>query len=227
MKLKKLLVSAALISSSLLHLSTTKASIEEIRIKVDNLRCRFCAQNLSDKLSALPQIKTVRMNRKGATLLLSLEKENDFDPSILKRVVETGTRFTLKDIKISATGTIVKEDNNLVLDIEGNSNKIHLSKLSIPKKKTYKKVSFKRKPTKAIANITNKALDKTASLFKNIPTTSKKVDTKLKSFSDKKNIIRLKGSIKLQNDGNLWLLGKNYAQFIDADTDDLKLALKY
>ena len=215
MDIKKIFIIANLLI--LTSFFAVSASIEEIKIHVDNLRWNFCSNRLAKKILSLDPVKSVTLNKKRSFVIITFKPDNKFDPANIKELIEKDTACRIKDIKITATGNIVKECNNLYLDIEGNSQKILLTKIKEPKKR----ISFKKKPVKAIVRASERMWDKTAKKLKNIAPNNR-FEEQLKMFNKYKTYVRLKGPIHQAKNGIFKLSSKYYSHVRDLDLDDFK-----
>ncbi len=201
--------------------------IEEIRLKIDNLDCEFCSKTLTNKLLKLPEVKAVTLNKGKALVTIELEKQNNTSPISLKDFIESKTRYTVRDIGVTATGNIINREENLVFDTGEYSCKIYLAEVKKPTQteQPQKKVSKTKtnKRGQAFVAAGSKVWNKTTSFVKGFLPSSDKFEAQIKQYSNYKTPIRLTGSINQNQKGQLWLSSKYYAYLKEANNEGIKL----
>ena len=108
-----------------------QARIERIKANIDGLDCKYCAHNLAQKLSALPDVEKVHVNLKKGWATLDLSTKNNFDITCLKEAL-TQTKFTLKGVCLTALGTIRKIGTNYLFSIAKSPYNIYLNETGEP-----------------------------------------------------------------------------------------------
>lgn len=101
------------------------AQIEELKLRVDGLACPFCAYGLEKKLKSLEGIESFNISLKKGTAELKFKEDNNVDFTRIKSMVKDAG-YTLKGMEIIATGTIYKDEGNLLFNIKGNQNKLYI-----------------------------------------------------------------------------------------------------
>lgn len=101
------------------------AAINTITLKVGGIDCQYCAYSLGKRLTQLPGVQSTSVNPNNGTATMVLNGTEDLN--LLK--IETlfkNSPFNLKDMRISATGKIIKNGDHYFFAIANNQYKIYL-----------------------------------------------------------------------------------------------------
>ncbi|HRE39851.1 MAG TPA: heavy metal-associated domain-containing protein [Ignavibacteria bacterium] len=120
----KLLILLALILSS----SVASAQLSKAIVGVDGFTCSLCAKGVEGQLKNLDFVKTVKANLKATTFDLTFKTKSSIVVSEIASAISDGG-FTLRDIKITASGILSGDQQKGFTLITGNSPDIKLSKI--------------------------------------------------------------------------------------------------
>ncbi len=103
----------------------TAAEVEGIELRVDGLTCPFCSLGLEKKLKRVDGVEGVQVHMKqGITEVASNPEKAPSLTAIRKAVKDAG--FTLREIRLTVTGSIVREDEAWVLQSSGDETRFFL-----------------------------------------------------------------------------------------------------
>lgn len=101
------------------------AEVRGIKLRVDGLSCPFCSLGLEKKLKRVKGVEGVQVHMKqGITEVQSKPEEAPDLAAIRKAVKEAG--FTLREIRLRVTGSVVREDEAWVLRSSGDETRFFL-----------------------------------------------------------------------------------------------------
>jgi hypothetical protein len=185
----------------------TYTAIETITLKVDNLACRYCSQGIAKRLLDLKSVKDVTFNDQNKTIMLTLIEKNNFNLNILKDLIEKNTHYIIKDIRISATGKIIRKGKYFTFDIENNPHLIYLDEIAqvvAHKSLMNKKEEQAQKKEKGFVASTKKAWNKTTDFVKSMITSPNRLQESLVLFYDHNLPVRYVGSVHRHADESFW-----------------------
>lgn len=101
------------------------AEVQGIELRVDGLSCPFCSLGLEKKLKRIEGVEGVQVHMKqGMTEVASNPDKAPDLAAIRKAVKEAG--FTLREIRLTVTGSVVREDEAWVLRSSGDETRFLL-----------------------------------------------------------------------------------------------------
>jgi len=211
---KRLLSLAAVFAGLIVAPSHLQAIIESIALRVDGTQCQFCMQSIGKRLLELKGVK--RISLVGKSVHLQLTDNNTFNTSILKKTIEKNTHYSIKDIKITATGKIDKKSKFYIFEVDNSPEKIYLGELGAIEKpvdeesieKNSKKNSKKKQRGSKLVDSSKKFWSKTTgfigSWFAGITPTREELDRLYKKNKD----VRFTGNAHFHADQALWISGR-------------------
>lgn len=213
---KKLAIVATLALLSGITTTHLKAIIETITVHVDNTQCPFCIQSIAKRILELKGVKKVSFV--GRSLHMIMSDNNTFNTSILKKIIEKDTHYTIKNVKITATGSIDKKGKFYVFGIDNSPEKIYLGDLgaiekeqpdkSKNKSKSAQQRDKKRQRGSQIVDSGKRFWNKTTGIigswFAGITPTREE----LERLYQKEKSVRFAGTIHFHTDGVLWISGR-------------------
>lgn len=113
--MKLLLILFILFSSSI-----ASAQISKAVVGVDGFTCSLCAKGVEGQLKDLDFVKTVKANIKATTFELTFKNTSQINVTEIANAIADGG-FTLRDVNISATGTINGNSSSGYTIVTGNS----------------------------------------------------------------------------------------------------------
>ncbi len=103
----------------------TAAEVEGIELRVDGLTCPFCSLGLEKKLKRVDGVEGVQVHMKrGITEVASNPEKAPSLTAIRKAVKDAG--FALREIRLTVTGSVVREDEAWVLQSSGDETRYFL-----------------------------------------------------------------------------------------------------
>lgn len=104
---------------------TTVGEVPLVQVGVDGLACPFCAYGLEKKLKKLPGVKQFDINIKQGEATLSMEEGTDPDLDAMRAAVKAAG-FTVRDLTITAIGTVTSQDQVVVLNVRDSPQRYAL-----------------------------------------------------------------------------------------------------
>ena len=101
------------------------AEIEKATLQVDGLSCPFCSLGLEKRLKKVPAIDTIQIHMKQGLTEIKPKSGKKLDLSQLHKAVKDAG-FTLRDVVLTVTGTIVPQEEMLVLQSTGDGTRFLL-----------------------------------------------------------------------------------------------------
>jgi mercuric ion binding protein len=99
------------------------AQIKSVSLKVEGLACPFCVYGVEKKLKQLPAITDVSVDLKSGAVRLAVGRDQSFSVNQIRDAVrEAG--FTLRDVRMTAVGTVIEEKDRLVFVVNGTKQPI-------------------------------------------------------------------------------------------------------
>ena len=114
-----------LLGSSVVFLPESAAEVKGIELRVDGLTCPFCSLGLEKKLKRVDGVEGVQVHvKQGITEVESTPGESPNLDDVRQAVQDAG--FTLREIRLTVTGSIVREDEAWVLRSSGDEIRFFL-----------------------------------------------------------------------------------------------------
>lgn len=191
--------------------------IETIAVRIDSLPCRFCFPALAKNLVELKSIKNVSFSEASNTIHITLMDKNVFNPSYLCELIERGTSYKIKDIKLTAAGKVIKRGHHVLLEMESSPRYLYLDKLpdteaqhaQHARKEKHDKHEKHEKNDKGFLAKSRRAFDKTSDFVRTLFALQTKNQPLLLYYADKGARVRVSGSIHRHVDGSTWCIGSN------------------
>lgn len=105
----------------------TYSQVNELKIGVDGFTCSLCAKGVEEQFKAMSFVRKVNSDISNSIFILYFKKNSTIDINKIKDGVIDGG-FTVRNINISATGTIQSDGADYTL-VTGNSPALKLSKI--------------------------------------------------------------------------------------------------
>jgi len=105
--------------------SPVAAEIEGIRLEVDGLSCPFCALGLDKRLKERAGLEQIQIHLKQGETEASLPTGEGLDIGRLRLAIQEAG-FTLRSIRLSVTGTVVRDGGYLAVASRGDGTRFLL-----------------------------------------------------------------------------------------------------
>jgi mercuric ion binding protein len=160
------------------------AQVKELRLRVDGLACPFCAYGLEKKLKSLRGLESLDISLKKGIAVLVFKSESEINLSRIKTMVKDAG-YTLRNMKITASGYISEEGDNFLFKIKGIPNKFYI----FEEKRVQEEIEEGKSITTLAANLKEK----------------------LKEFLIEKTQITITGTVHSHSDGSFGLSIEEYS----------------
>ena len=107
----------------------TSAQVTQLVIGVDGFTCSLCAKGVEEQFKALDFVKSVKTDLKKTEFTLSFKSNPKINVSEIRDAVYDGG-FSVRDIKVEATGTIKIDPNSGYILVTSNTPDISLKDIS-------------------------------------------------------------------------------------------------
>ncbi|HEX2788595.1 MAG TPA: heavy-metal-associated domain-containing protein [Ignavibacteria bacterium] len=105
------------------------AQVTKATVGVDGFTCSLCAKGVEGELKSLDFVKSVKTNIKATTFDLTFKTGSNIVISSIADAINDGG-FTLRDIKIIASGKIVSDNNGGFKLVTGNTPDLMIKNLN-------------------------------------------------------------------------------------------------
>jgi copper chaperone len=112
-----------------LSIGIANAQVTKATVGVDGFTCSLCAKGVEGELKSLDFVKSVKTNIKATTFDLTFKTNLNIVISQIADAINDGG-FTLRDIKVNASGKIVSDNNGGFKLVTGNSPDLMIKNLS-------------------------------------------------------------------------------------------------
>lgn len=206
----------ALVLCCITTMTSLTSCIESFAVRIDSLPCRFCFPAIAKKMLTVKSIKKVSFTEANNTVHITLMDKNAFNPHYLYQLIEEGTNYRIKDIKITATGKIMKRGKELVLEMESNPRHFYLDKIHADedilkegRRNWHAHKEKKHSHEKGILARGRRAFEKTGDFFRGLFSLQSKNQPLLLYYAEKNMPVRITGSIHTHLDGSMWCTGSS------------------
>ena len=110
---------------ALLSVTSTFASINEVRVYVDGLACPFCTFGIEKSLKKVPGIVSLETTIRTGLVRIQMEPGASLDPAALNEAVKKAG-FTPSRIEATITGKLVTSNEHPALASPGNGQTFRL-----------------------------------------------------------------------------------------------------
>lgn len=93
-----------------------QAQVEELELQVDGLSCPFCYYNLEKPLKGVPALESFQANWKEGLVRAKVKADKPVDFDAVRAGIEK-TGFTLREIRLTAAGTLEREADRFLLKV--------------------------------------------------------------------------------------------------------------
>ncbi len=101
------------------------AQILSVKISVDGLACPFCAYGVEKKLKRVKGVGSMDIRMQEGTVTLTAEQGQSIDFAEVPGAIKD-SGFSMRQMKLVASGTIIEEDGDLFLRYEGPGKRLAL-----------------------------------------------------------------------------------------------------
>jgi copper chaperone len=112
-----------------LSVGIANAQVTKATVGVDGFTCSLCAKGVEGELKSLDFVKSVKTNIKATTFDLTFKTNLNIVISQIADAINDGG-FTLRDIKVNASGKIVSDNNGGFKLVTGNTPDLKIKNLS-------------------------------------------------------------------------------------------------
>ena len=103
-----------------------KAQVSQLIIGVDGFTCSLCAKGVEAQFKSLDFVKSVKTDLKNTLFTLTLKSNTSVNVSQINDAVKDGG-FSVRDIRIEATGTLKGDPNSGFMLVSMNAPDIYLN----------------------------------------------------------------------------------------------------
>lgn len=129
----------------LMLVSAAAGEINSVTVTVDGLACPFCAYGFEKKLKKVEGVGFLDIKMTTGTVTISAEKGRSIDLGEVPRATkESG--FSLREIRVEATGIVRKEGLALLLKYGGPGQEFYLKGMNSTLKRTLLEYADKKEP---------------------------------------------------------------------------------
>lgn len=105
------------------------AQVTKATVGVDGFTCSLCAKGVEGELKSLEFVKSVKANIKATTFDLTFKPNSNIVIGSIADAISDGG-FTLRDIKVTASGKLASDNNGGFKFVTGNAPELSLKNLS-------------------------------------------------------------------------------------------------
>ncbi|MEF9475313.1 MAG: heavy-metal-associated domain-containing protein [Candidatus Mariimomonas ferrooxydans] len=114
-----------LLFSVIINISLASAKILSAKVSVDGLACPFCAYGVEKKLKRVKGVGSMDIRMQEGTVTLTAEQGQSIDFAEVPGAIKN-SGFSMRQMKLVASGTVMEEDGNLFLRYEGPGERLAL-----------------------------------------------------------------------------------------------------
>lgn len=115
----------ALLFLVIINISLASARILSVKISVDGLACPFCAYGVEKKLKRVKGVGSMDIRMQEGTVTLTAEQGQSINFADVPGAIKD-SGFSIRQMKLTASGTIMEEDGDLFLRYKGPGERLTL-----------------------------------------------------------------------------------------------------